>query len=613
MSVTPNPIISINGEVKTNVSASQLNIESGTLEFISDGSGYNKINVEAFETWVVKSVNKTDKYIVDMYRASGSNTLYIDDENSNYEINMKNSSGSAVTISNIGQNNVLTVKTGKGASNRTTMDIVVSTKTVSGSIKEIDNDFININGTKHNISAYLNKYRSNDIDKLSVGDSCKAYLDKNGKIAYIEKVASTSTFFGYMASAGVTNNDTVRIALISSKTPSMGSPFIETASKVKIDGVSYSDGTSILNTLKASAANSAINVDNAQTAVYSQVIKYTINSAGKITEIDTVELGSGDANDETILKAYDNKSDKMGYSSSEFKSADGSKKFRINSSTQIFLVPADRGDYESYGKKSSSFLKTITGQEDIEKNGYVVEAYNVTGSLNTAEAIVVYANAATETKIEGNTPLFMITGITQTTNKEGNPCDKVTGYQITNGGVVSEKTYETASTGVISGKFTVGDIIMFVTDNKGYLKYSANDTNVFRHILDVDANSLQTSSVNITYKNTAANMYQGLLVGADVDGSKQTFILAMTNDPLACNDESIQKTFEASIKNYFVIDNSKENSEKITKDESLVLTSIDCYNDTVVKDENGVVTAAKASKMFVYTYDSYVKMVVIIK
>ncbi|MBQ2284957.1 MAG: S-layer homology domain-containing protein, partial [Clostridia bacterium] len=47
LKVSPKPIISFNGEVRTDVSVSELNIEAGTLEFISNGGDYNKINVEA--------------------------------------------------------------------------------------------------------------------------------------------------------------------------------------------------------------------------------------------------------------------------------------------------------------------------------------------------------------------------------------------------------------------------------------------------------------------------------------------------------------------------------------------------------------------------------------
>lgn len=600
ITVAANPTISINGEVRTNVSVSDLNIESGTLEFISDGGTYNKINVEAFETYVVKSVNKTDKYIVDMYRTSGSNTLYIDDEDSNYVITMKNSSGSTMTISNVSQYNVLTVKKGKGTSNRTTLDITVSTKNVSGTIKELDSEFININGTEYSISTYLDKYGSSDLNSLSTGDSCKAYLDKDGKIAYITKTVSSSTYYGYIASAGISSNDTVRFALLSQKTTSVGSPYVNGANKIKIDGISYSEPDEILNLLAVSAADGNTNIDGNGTK-YSQLVKYTINASGEITEIDTVTVSEKeDAADETIVKAFKvarKDGDLMQYKSSsyDFIGASNSDKFRINSSTQVFLVPLDRSEFESYGRKSSSFFK--------DGSKYIVEAYNVTGGLNIAEAVVVYETEATEAVVEYNTPLFIITGIAQTTNKDGYECDKVTGYQINSGGTVTaDMVVYTSSLGVISNNYSVGDIIIYVTDNKGYLKEDSI-------INALDADKFKTQEIVIKEGSTthSTELYSGLLVGADIDGTSQMFDLALTNAAVDCADAEVYSNKATSSTKFFVYDSGAKDSEKITQQESFDLTSLASYNETY---ETGT---PEAAKLFVYEYYGSVRMIVIVK
>lgn len=603
LKVTANPVISINGEVKTNVLPSELNIESGTLEFISDGGDYNKINVESFETYVVKSVNKTDKYIVDMYRPSGSNTLYIDDEDSGYVITMKNSSGSTISITNVAQYNVLTVKRGKGNSNRTTLDITVSTKNVSGSIKEIDTEYININGTEYPISAYLDKYGDNALDSFNIGDSCKAYLDKDGKIAYMTKTASSSSYFGYIASAAVTKDDTVRFALISQKTPSMGSPYVNGASKVKIDGISYSDPYDILEVLAASAEEDNTNVDG-NGSTYSQLVKYTVNTSGEITEIDTAAISEKeDPDDETTFKAFEvarQADDLMQYKSSsyDFIGASNSEKFRINSSTQVFLVPLDRSEFESYGRKTSSFFK--------DGSKYIVEAYNVTGGLNIAEAVVVYETDATAAVVDYDSPLFMISAISQTTNDDGYECDKVTGYQISsNGTVTDEKVVYTDSSGVIYGNYSVGDIIMYETDNKGYLN---EDT-----IIDVlDADNFEAGFNHVTDKkpdSTAyyCELYQGLLVGADVDGSTQMFDIATVDTPAECADGDTYSFTSSSSTKFFVYDSQEKESEKISKQESFDITSLASYNDTFETD------TPEAAKLFVYRYNKVVRMVVIIK
>lgn len=616
LTVAPNPTISINGEVKQDVTSSQLMIEGGTLEFISDGGSYSKINVESLETYVVKSVNKADKYIVDMYRATGSNTLYIDDENDNLVINMKNASGSVVSVSSIAQYNVLTVRKGKGPAGRTALDITVSTKNASGAIKEIDGDILNINGTNYEISSYLRKYGISSLDSFKVGDTCKAYLDKDGRIAYIMKTASNSAFFGYIGAVSVSNDDVVKIALISKKTPTMGSTYINVANRVKIDGESYSDTDAILDALSASTKVENTNIDGKGNE-FSQLVKYTINANGEITDIDTAYTSEKeDPADETILKPFDVKRKDgkvMTYSTSgnTFTGADKSS-FRINSSTEVFLVPTvkedgkgSRSDFESYGRKTSSFFKT--------GRNYMVEPYNVTGGLNTAEVVIVYETDDIASVVEYNTPLFIITSISQKSNPDGDASDYVKGYQVTGTGAVSEKEYYTSDTNVISGKYDVGDALIFVQDNKGYI----NEKTII-HALDADdfgedfelnyeAEKIVVEDKKMTIKVGSTThyttLYKGLLWGADDDA---TFKLSLVNDFEECEDgESVTLTAGSSVK-YFVYDSE---TEKITQQDSYDLTSLASYNTTKDAEEKD----KSAANLFVYSYYGSIKAIIVVK
>ncbi|MBR5518777.1 MAG: S-layer homology domain-containing protein [Clostridia bacterium] len=600
LKVSAKPIISFNGEVRTDITPADLNIETGTLEFISNGGNYNKINVESYETYVVKSVNKTDKYIVDMYRPSGSNTLYIDDEDSAFVINMKNASGSTVSISNVSQYNVLTVKRGKGTANRTTLDITVSNKNVSGTIKELDTEYVNINGTEYGISTYLDKYGSDALDVLSTGDSCKAYLDKDGKIAYITKTASSSSYFGYIATASISSDDIVRLALISKKTPSMGSPYVNVAKKVKIDGISYSDSEEIIELLEESAGADNTNVDGNGNR-YSQLVKYTINAAGEITEIDTAVISEKeDPADETTFQAFEvarKAENMMQYKSSsyDFIGASNTDKFRINSSTEVFLVPLDRGDHDAYGRKSSSFFK--------DGSKYIVEAYNVTGGLNIAEAVVVYETEATEAVVEYNTPIFIISSISQKPNADGEDSDLVKGFQVTSSGSVSEKEYYTSEVDVIAGEYSIGDVIIFVTDNKGYIKEDSI-------ILALDADDFEADHIKIKEGSSThyTELHKGLLVGADLDGTTQAFDLALVDDVEDCADtDDIYSGRASSSVKFFVYDPAASGSKKITQQDSFDLTSLASFNETV---ETG---SPEAAQLFVYSYYGSVRAVVVVK
>jgi len=598
LTIGATPTISINGEVKTNVPASALNIEGGYLEFISDGANYSKINVESLETYVVKSVNRTDNFIVDMYRPSGSNTLYIDDEDSNCVINMKNVSGSSLSLNNLAQYNVLTVRKGKGVAGRTTLDVTVSTKNVSGTIKAKDTDVIDINGTKYPTSIYLNRYSGNDYKNLNVGDSCKAYLDKDGKVAYIVKSASSSTYYGYIADVGI-SNDVLKFALISDKTTKMGLPYVEGASKIIVDGVPYTDPALVQAELAKAAALPGTNVDG-KGKPYSQLVKYTINSAGAISEIDTGIMSTEeDPTDETTFKGFTvsrKSGNVMTYKSSSYDFVgENNSKFRINSSTKVFLVPQDRYDFDSYGRKSSSMFK--------DSENYIVEAFDVTGSLNIAGAVVVYESAATQAKIEYNSPLFVITKISQSTRND-ELCDKVDGFKITSSGSVSKETLYTEGTGVIAGKYTPGDVIMYVLDNKGNLK---DTPTTLKHLLDVENFVSNKETINTGSTTNYTSIYSGLLVGAAVDNSTQMFDLAMTNNVADCATANTNSMTAGSSVKYIVYDSTKTGDDMITQHEKLDLTAFASYNDTVASG------TPAATKLFVHEYNGTVRMIMVIK
>ncbi|MBR0278180.1 MAG: S-layer homology domain-containing protein, partial [Clostridia bacterium] len=475
--VAAKPTISVNGKIVTNVAASKLIPETGTIELISsDGGEYNKINIESYDTYVVKSVNSTDKYIVDMYRTTASaisNTLSLDVNSVDYDIKMTSTSGSDVSLSGISQYHVLSVKDGTGIGDKIIRNVIVSTKNVTGSIDEIDlsENIIKIAGSEYKISRYLQNMSkessaaATSLSSLSAGDTCKAYLDKDGAISYIAKTSSTSSIYGYIVEAAK-ESKSVKFAILSDKSKTVGSPYFYAADKVRIDGVSYSSSDAILSAL---IEGGKIITDSGKSK-YAQLVKFSVNSSNQINSIETAYINpeTEDAGDETLFKYFSvNKNVgkmRFKYSSQDFIGATNSDKFRINSSTKVFVVPQDRTDFSSYGIKTSSYFK--------DETKYEVEPYDVTGSLNIAGAVVVYSTTETEAKIDYASHMFLITAISQTTNADGVACDKVTGYDVSTAGTVTTKTVYTSDAGVIRDNYSIGDVIVYALNNKGEVNSS---------------------------------------------------------------------------------------------------------------------------------------------
>lgn len=604
-----NPTISVNGVVRSGLSGSELYdlLETGTIELISTGTVYNKINVDSAETYVVKSVNTTDKYIVDMYRSSTENTLTLDENDENVVLNMKNTSGTAVSLSGLSQYNVLSVKKGMGASNRTTIDVTVSTKSISGTVKEIDliDNIINAGGTEYKISKYLVDRANSTLKTFSVGDTCTFYLDKNDCIAYILKTANTSSYYGYMSTAGIDDNR-LKINLISAKTTTMGSPTLTVAKKVKVDGETYTDADDVLEILEEAADSSLSNLDGS-TARYSQLIKYSLNSSGEINSIETVIFGANeDSSDETVFSGYSvnrPSNNKLTYKSQSYDFVNpnsSSDKFRINSSTQVFVVPLNRTDYDSYGRKSYGYFK--------DGKSYIVEAYDVTGSLKVAKAVVVYETEDTQSVIDYSTPMFIITAIRSTTNADGVECDEVTGIEITRSGTVTEKTVYTESSGIVKGVYDVGDVIMYVLNNKGYI---ANGSKTLNRVFSPEEFGSYAKHKNINSgSGYETDLYGGLLMGCDLDGSKQQFDLALTSNVSDCDSASTASFNADSSVIYFTYEITESGTKKISKQDGMLdLSGFPSYNDSIDADPGN----PQAAKVFTYSANSSVKMVYVIK
>ena len=97
----------------------------------------------------------------------------------------------------------------------------------------------------------------------------------------------------------------VKIGLVSQKISSVGAPYLYTAKKVKVDGETYTDSETILGLLEEAAKLSTANIDGNGNK-YSQLIKYTLNSSGEISSIETALMGENEsADDETVFKAFE--------------------------------------------------------------------------------------------------------------------------------------------------------------------------------------------------------------------------------------------------------------------------------------------------------------------
>lgn len=581
ITLEPNAVVSINGVVEKNPTAANFWLENGTLEFIMNDGRYTKVNIQSIETYVIKSVNKSDRYIIDMLKPSGSNQLYLDYEAGSYVIDMRNSSGNEITVNSLVAKSVLSVKTGMGAAGRTALEIKVSTKTATGTISEIDvvGRKIKVGDKVYTISDYFVKNGASVLNTLAVRDSVKLYFDTYDKVAYAEKVASTSTFYGYLQNIGQDNNDQIKLALISKKVSSIGSNYLTLSDNVRINNVPCVDWTDVTTELLYGATQKTANLDGKYDATnypYTQLIKYTTNSSGIVTEIETATpITSSSQINEEVFQAY-TVAKPMKYNSSNrvFTANDGSS-FRIDTSTEVYVVPSDRSKTTAYYRRTNTYFG--------DGSTYVVEPYDLDNAMNVARAVVVYSSSSSTTKPTGMSSLFVISEISQNSSKGGVVRDYVKGYTVSYTGTVNEKAeFYTDQVGVVDGKFVPGDIICYAYDNEGYVESASIHT-----IFTVDNLTLGADADKGNRK-----VYAGLLKAVGSDG--KMFDVAQTWTLADCETAAtVNLMTDADTKIFTYTKNKNDGRVTITHEKDFDLTTLTTYMGSEKVD---------ATKVLVYEY-----------
>ncbi|MCK9478131.1 MAG: S-layer homology domain-containing protein [Firmicutes bacterium] len=516
--VIENPTIMVNGGAPdAGINEDALYPLSGSIELVdSNGDGaYDGIFITSYETYVLKSVNSSTKEIVDTYRTSAQgNTLKLDEDSSNNLIDIKRADGTKLTFSGLSKWNVLSVKKGRSGS-RDVYDIIVSNASVKGTVTGVeDEQSILINDKKYEVSQYYLKYAN---EKLEIDDSGNFYLDKDGKIAGVEKTAAASSNYGYLVGIDY-KSGVYKFSMLT-----QGSTSVMTyngISRVRIDGELYTSDNGV-NYLRGIVNNESININvdlkgrEETVGNYTpMLVRYTQNDKKEITSLQTVE--SSDLN---LHNFGDKSTTQFKYSTDKYKFTVGTDEmFRISTNTMVFVVPYDRSNSDIYARKDYKFFKN--------SESYYVEAYDTSGDFHTAKAVVVYDSGVVE--INSSSPVAIIQAKRAEANSDDPDYDGkidayVFGYQNTG----SSKSI-TAKYSDLSG-YNIGDVIRYEVNAKGYLE-------LIEKVYDVTGD-MENVSISTTTDSTTGyklNLNSGLLYNVDDEGG-ETILLTKVTDPNNAN------------------------------------------------------------------------------
>ena len=512
------PTIVLNGQNITPTGTSVLWPMTGSLELLdtnSDGS-YDRVLITSYETYVVRSVNATDKIITDNYRGTSDKpTLTLNMEDAATTINFTRSDGATAAFSSIAKWGVLSVRESI-IGGRPVVDIIISTQNVSGTITGLEDETIYINEKPYKVSKYYREY-AESTTPLNMDDTGKFYLDKDGKIAGFDKTDSAGVNYGFIRGVEYRSGN-VSFSMVT-QTGSREAR-INGASRVRIDGAAVSADlvASTLRTIMESNS-SKINTDIGTGAfaldqVYvSQLVKYTLNNSGEISAIQTID----DTNLNYVAMDYD-AGNTMTYRSTDRQFRSTNSSFLISANTQVFIVPTDRSKTSDYARsKGTGYFKD--GQK------YTIEAYDVTGEglTRTAAAVVVYETAAM-LDIDATSPVaYYLSRTTSSSAPDSDYNTRVTmylsGYDQTSSSTVERWAKSSAVAGL-----EVGDAFMFKATAQGYI-------DSVEMILGVSDTS-RIPDYKDTKGSTTLEVVNGLLVTATYasDSERTSIVVAPTDD-----------------------------------------------------------------------------------
>ena len=421
VSIEDNAKLIYNGKV-AELSDELLNLKdkSGKITLLdTDRNGvYDIVFVTNYYNIVVEEVTSTGK-IVDKY---GAKTIKLgEDEDVSYRI-VKGLQ--EVKLSDLKEYDVLSVAESKDGE---LFDIALSNETVTGKITGKKSDSFIIGGKEYKVA-------KNYPDTLEIGTEGIFYLDVENKIAAVDTQYVTSDNYGYLIKAYYSDESEKATFRIFTKD---GEDKTFTANdKIRFNGTGGIKSQEVVNKLN----------DNGVTT--KQLITYTANSEGRITEVFTSidNTASGAAVngkftlDYSVKDAvYNQKLNKLG-------------NVRINDDTKIFDIQDDVEDYSM--AKPDMF-------EDKQK--YNVMIFDTTEEF-TAKAVVV-TGAEFQTNAEAS--VAVVSGVGTASNADDEITDKLFAY-------IDGKEVEVLaeSTGILvkgneKKELEIGDIIQYKTNDNG--------------------------------------------------------------------------------------------------------------------------------------------------
>lgn len=438
----PSTAFVIYNGVAAGYDADTFKIDNGTIRLVQLKGESNRrlIFIDDVKTAVVSAVD-AEKGII--YNKLGD-TLDLEGDFSSYTLTDIN--GYDMAISQLAENNVLSVK--KSANGR--VDIIVSTVQVTGTISTVGSDgdtvLVTVNGEEYRVVA---EYGEKMKISFSPSDSVILYLDQYGKAAFAQSSDSISNAqLAFMIKLYQDDDESYYCRLYT-----RGKEFVtyQLADTVKVDGKSCRS---------AERAWGAITDHGGA----SQLISYRLNSEGKVNYVDTPYMGT-EENDYTLHVSCA----KNSYVMKESGTMGGVGV--LDADGIVFQIPDDNrlGNTNEYNiVNCREYFRTVTYND--------FETYKLTPDAGK-EKLCVHRGSHGKT-IDSGTVALLVTKVTDGLNADGDVVPTVEVLSPNGKQVYYIESSYAAGTAYSKLHLKKGDLIRVGTGSTG-------DVNVVERVLDL--------------------------------------------------------------------------------------------------------------------------------
>ena len=337
------------------------------------------------------------------------------------------------------------------------IEVLISDQQVSGTVS-----LINMDENKITIgdAVYTAGY---DFDpsacEITPGSAAKFYLNFFNQITAAEKVNKQAYGILYNARTKGQLSDSVQMRIFT--LDNMFKVF-DCTDRLHIDGRLYNDSNSILDALRASSirffADSGMSSDGAGDLF--QLIRYTMDTAGVITEIDTVEPNSDDPEIEKNHLKYSNfiPSGTRYFNKSYATTIDGG--YVYDSNLRLFRIPSDLKNEAGFSVKTTLADALAYELIDSPVYGFDMNEYKYIPLM-----IVQREAAAEKVAQKEENRMIVFEGVSTVMDDEGGFGKAINGTSVKTGGKLQAILKEDK---VLEDSGAVpGDIIRWVVDDYG--------------------------------------------------------------------------------------------------------------------------------------------------